>query len=294
MGFDFNELLLKSMNDFKDRWDSIRSIFSSHGDSGTSRVLQGLKDTLAEPKQSVRTLCSASISLKCLHLLLQQNTDATNKKESLESDFSLNNSQADDRVFPLDLNMLLLAEKVFQEDLRDVRIHTGSNSHNLARSMGAEAFTKGSDIYFQDGKYRPDTEEGNALLVHELQHTIQHKNGADNRYQEDLENLEYEASKVESVLGGKNLSESEGTDSEALPENRSSLSTEDFGKKVESMLKVITKDGRQFVIKATEREEVLERAQRIFEEKLEEQWLFMSEDEKQYVLEKLYSGGSTL
>ena len=43
--------------------------------------------------------------------------------------------------------------------------------------MQAQAFTHGSDIYFNDGKYNPDTESGKLLLAHELTHVIQQGEG---------------------------------------------------------------------------------------------------------------------
>jgi hypothetical protein len=54
-----------------------------------------------------------------------------------------------------------------------VRIHTGSKAQQLARSINAQAFTHGSDIYFGAGKYNPYSAEGRHLMAHELTHTIQ-------------------------------------------------------------------------------------------------------------------------
>jgi len=61
----------------------------------------------------------------------------------------------------------------FARDLGDVRLHTDSGAEEAARSLGAEAFTSGRDIYFASGRYRPETAEGEHLLAHELTHTIQ-------------------------------------------------------------------------------------------------------------------------
>lgn len=62
-------------------------------------------------------------------------------------------------------------------DLGAVRVHTGPDSDDLARRLGATAFTTGSDIYFQDGHYRPATREGSALLAHEVAHVVQQRSG---------------------------------------------------------------------------------------------------------------------
>lgn len=64
-------------------------------------------------------------------------------------------------------------ESRFQADFSGVRVHTGSNAESLSRSIHAQAFTHGNDIYFNAGKYSPHTESGGTLLAHELTHTIQ-------------------------------------------------------------------------------------------------------------------------
>ena len=64
-------------------------------------------------------------------------------------------------------------EQAFGRNLGAVRVHTGGEADRLSRSLGAEAFTTGSDIYFRDGQYRPETEGGKELLAHELTHVAQ-------------------------------------------------------------------------------------------------------------------------
>ncbi len=58
-------------------------------------------------------------------------------------------------------------------DLSDVKIHTGSNAHEMADSVNAKAFTHGQDIYFKDGNYDPGSKGGKELLAHEVVHTQQ-------------------------------------------------------------------------------------------------------------------------
>ena len=53
------------------------------------------------------------------------------------------------------------------------RIHTGPAAHQLATSLGARAFTFGSDIAFRAGEFRPDTERGRHLIAHEMVHVAQ-------------------------------------------------------------------------------------------------------------------------
>jgi hypothetical protein len=57
----------------------------------------------------------------------------------------------------------------------DVRVHNDSLSDALARSVQARAFTTGSDIFFAQGEYRPQSSSGRELLAHELTHVVQQR-----------------------------------------------------------------------------------------------------------------------
>ena len=65
-------------------------------------------------------------------------------------------------------------EQAFGTDFSGVRIHESSPS---AESMGALAYTQGSDIHFQPGLYQPGSEQGKELLGHELAHVVQQSEG---------------------------------------------------------------------------------------------------------------------
>jgi Domain of unknown function (DUF4157) len=58
-------------------------------------------------------------------------------------------------------------------DFSKVRIHSDSRAAASAKSLGARAYTVGSDIVFGPGRYAPDTAEGRRLLAHELTHVVQ-------------------------------------------------------------------------------------------------------------------------
>lgn len=64
-------------------------------------------------------------------------------------------------------------EQNFGTTLSAVRIHTDANAQKMSADIGAQAFTSGRDIYFNEGKYAPGSPEGDGLLAHELTHTIQ-------------------------------------------------------------------------------------------------------------------------
>lgn len=64
-------------------------------------------------------------------------------------------------------------ENAFSTDFSDVRIHSDGQAAEMSKQLQAKAFTHGSDIYFNQGRYNPETESGQRLLVHELTHVTQ-------------------------------------------------------------------------------------------------------------------------
>jgi hypothetical protein len=64
-------------------------------------------------------------------------------------------------------------EQAFGMDFSPVRIHTDNEGDCLSRSLDANAFTTGRDIFFRQGTYAPTTQQGQHLLAHELTHVVQ-------------------------------------------------------------------------------------------------------------------------
>lgn len=62
-------------------------------------------------------------------------------------------------------------------DISDVRVHAGSAADEMSKSINARAFTLGGDIYFRQGEYSSDSDNGRRLLVHELAHTVHQTGG---------------------------------------------------------------------------------------------------------------------
>lgn len=58
-------------------------------------------------------------------------------------------------------------------DFSNVRIHTDARAVQMNQQLGAQAFATGNNIYFNEGKYNPNSQEGKHLLAHELTHTVQ-------------------------------------------------------------------------------------------------------------------------
>ncbi len=74
---------------------------------------------------------------------------------------------------PMSQNTQSQMESGFGADFSGVRIHTNNSAEEMSQNLNAQAFTHGNDIYFNSGKYNPDTSQGKHLLAHELTHTIQ-------------------------------------------------------------------------------------------------------------------------
>ncbi|WP_375386977.1 DUF4157 domain-containing protein [uncultured Amnibacterium sp.] len=68
-------------------------------------------------------------------------------------------------------------ERRLGSDFGDVRVHTGADAHESATSVGASAYTVGSDVVFQNGRYDPSSDQGRHTLAHELTHVVQQRSG---------------------------------------------------------------------------------------------------------------------
>ena len=91
--------------------------------------------------------------------------------EDLEN--KLNNSKGGGSPLPEETKGFM--ESRFNADFSSVRVHTDSTASRMNESIHAQAFTQGQDIYFNSGKYSPNSNEGKSLLAHELTHVLQQK-----------------------------------------------------------------------------------------------------------------------
>lgn len=64
-------------------------------------------------------------------------------------------------------------EHALGADLGQVRVHTGGEVDQANEMLASHAFTIGDDVYVRRADYRPGTRSGDALLAHELAHTVQ-------------------------------------------------------------------------------------------------------------------------
>lgn len=79
---------------------------------------------------------------------------------------------------PLDADAHAVTGRHFGRDFSHVRIHTDPKAASSARAINALAYTAGSDVVFDTGRYRPRTPQGQRLLVHEFGHVLQQQGAA--------------------------------------------------------------------------------------------------------------------
>lgn len=74
-------------------------------------------------------------------------------------------------------------EAGFGSSFSHIKIHNDSEAAKMSASIGAQAFTHGNDIYFNKGKFNPNSKDGKILLAHELTHTIQQEGAKEKKIQ---------------------------------------------------------------------------------------------------------------
>lgn len=74
---------------------------------------------------------------------------------------------------PLAFDVRSRMESAFGMNFSHVRTHTDSTASSLSNRVNARAFTVGNHVAFGNGEYQPGTLTGDALIAHELAHTIQ-------------------------------------------------------------------------------------------------------------------------
>jgi len=102
---------------------------------------------------------------------------------------------------PLDAGARAAAGARLQRDFTDVRVHTDPTAAGAAKALGVQAFTRGRDIFFGEGRYRPDSDAGMRLLSHELAHVGQQDARSGGSAVAD-QTLELEATHAESPGAG--------------------------------------------------------------------------------------------
>lgn len=104
-------------------------------------------------------------------IMLQKQTTGGPPQPGASLESRLNRSKSGGS--PLPDNTRSFMESRIGADFSNVKIHTDDNAVQMSQDIGAQAFTHGNHIYFNSGKYSPDSFSGKHLLAHEMVHTIQ-------------------------------------------------------------------------------------------------------------------------
>ncbi len=103
------------------------------------------------------------------------------------------------REHKLDTVLLNEFNKKNDSEIEKVKISYGPASDEYVRQNHALALTVGTTIYFRNGAYKPETEEGRKLLAHELTHIAQN-NEIDKYRNSTVEEKEQEAESNEKLM----------------------------------------------------------------------------------------------
>ncbi len=102
---------------------------------------------------------------------LQKKSDSMPQAASSSIERNLNSSKGFGSQLPQNTRQQM--ESSFGTDFSGVRIHDDTSSVQMNKDLHAQAFTHGSDIYFNEGKYNTNSNSGKHLLAHELTHVLQ-------------------------------------------------------------------------------------------------------------------------
>lgn len=119
------------------------------------------------------------VQRKCVHCeeeeKLQKKSDTTSPTSPSDIESKLSSSKGSGTPLPAGTRSQM--ESSFGSDFSNVRIHNDSSSIQMSNDLNAQAFTHGSDIYFNSGKYNTSHTGGKHLLAHELTHVVQQSGG---------------------------------------------------------------------------------------------------------------------
>lgn len=151
------------------RLNDVPGLMSGNGLSGEAAVQERLGRLPPSHGVSAALALQRAVGNRDLRRALEAQGDENTASAKLERSIEATRGGGK----PLDDDLRGSMEQAFGRDLSAVRVHTGGDADRLSRSLGAEAFTTGADIYFRAGEYRPETESGKELLAHELTHVAQ-------------------------------------------------------------------------------------------------------------------------
>lgn len=163
------------------RWESSDESYHSLGTPG-KRTRSGCFDEGAAPDGEATHLSgeggSARVddwqmtpALSSAMGFVQRKERSQDATESATGNSLSETNDSSGRPLPDDLRAKM--EAAFGVDFSAVRVHEGPQ----AESLGARAYTRGTEIVFAPGEYQPESQAGQELLGHELAHVVQQSQG---------------------------------------------------------------------------------------------------------------------
>ncbi len=157
--------------------------YEQEADSIADRVINNVgNSSISESSQGIQRKCAAceeeeKVQRKPLNItpIIQKsgNDGGGVANEAISSQITASKGGGN----PMGESTKNFMENRFGNDFSGVRIHTDSNAIQLSQNLDAQAFTVGNDVFFNQGKYSPDSDSGKHLLAHELVHTVQQNGG---------------------------------------------------------------------------------------------------------------------
>jgi hypothetical protein len=124
-----------------------------------------------EDELSLKRIQRADLPVEEDELLAQTKSDGGVPEVTDDLESQINSMSGNGQTLPDSARDFF--EPRFGQDFSGVNIHTGGEADALNRSLEARAFATGSDIFFRDGEYNPESSSGRELLAHELTHVVQ-------------------------------------------------------------------------------------------------------------------------
>ena len=140
-------------------------------------MLQGKLDIQRQEELEEEELLQAKLDIQKQEIpeeeeLVQMKRDE-NSEANVVDEIEMRIDSAKGSGQPLSSEVKTPMEQAFGADFNDVKIHTDTEADALNKQLNAKAFTTGTDIFFRNGEYNPDSDSGKKLLAHELTHVVQ-------------------------------------------------------------------------------------------------------------------------
>jgi hypothetical protein len=129
------------------------------------------RQMMPEEEKDTQPLQTKTLAASITPLAQRQAMPEEEKKEGRGIEQQL--GQSSGKGSPLPESVRTYMEPRFGTDFSGVRVHTGSESQHLNRSLNAQAFTVGQDMYYGASRSPTDLR----LTAHELTHVVQQTGG---------------------------------------------------------------------------------------------------------------------